>query len=62
MHADIALKQKQLFQMKTFPLGKYEGRKFLFAGMTAFAVTFVAGATAGVSTAYNFLHWMGRLS
>ena len=62
MHADIALKQTQLSQMKTFPLGKFEGWKLLFAGMTAFAVTFVAGATAGASTVYNVLHWMGRIS
>jgi hypothetical protein len=62
MHADVALKQEQLSQMKTFPLERFEGWKLMFAGMTAFAVTFVAGATAGVSTVYNVLHWMGRLS
>jgi hypothetical protein len=62
MHADVALKQEQLSQMKTFPLRRFEGWKLMFAGMTAFAVTFVAGATAGVSTVYNVLHWMGRLS
>jgi hypothetical protein len=62
MRADIVLKQEQLSQRRTFPLGKFEGWKLVFAGMTAFAVTFVAGATAGVSTVYNILHWMGRLS
>jgi hypothetical protein len=59
--ADIALKQEQLKQIQAFPAGKYEGWKLVFAGMTAFAVTFVAGATAGVSTLYNVLHWMGKL-
>ena len=48
--------------MKTFPLRRFEGWKLMFVGMTAFAVTFVAGATAGVSTVYNVLRWMGRLS
>lgn len=42
--ADLELKQEQIRQMKGFPTGTYEGWKLAFAGMTAGATLFAAGA------------------
>ena len=57
-HADIAMKQEQLRQMKTFPLGKFEGWKLAFAGMTAGATLFAAGAAFMTV----LLHLLGKLT
>ena len=57
-HADIVFRQEQLSQMKTFPLGKFEGWKLAFAGMTAGATLFAAGA-AFITV---LLHWLGKLT
>lgn len=44
---DIEARSEQLRQMKAFPTGTYEGWKVVFAGATAFAAVFVAGAAIG---------------
>lgn len=54
--ADIAMRQEQLRQMKSFPSGTYEGWKVIFAGLTAFAAVFVSGAAVGGL----IVHLLGR--
>lgn len=44
---DIEARSEQLRQMKAFPSGTCEGWKVVFAGLTAFAAVFVAGAAIG---------------
>jgi hypothetical protein len=45
--ADIEKRIEEVRQMKSYPLGTYEGWKVAFAGLTAGAAIFGAGAALG---------------
>jgi hypothetical protein len=53
---DLEMRAEQVRQMKAFPVGTYEGWKLVFAGASAAAAVFIAGAAVGGLLVHAFAH------